>query len=92
VYVHVLSLDYRENHNTNSATKPFENITKFKYFGMTVTNQNFIHTKIMSTLTSVNASSQSNSKYLSSHLLYKNTKIKIYKTVVLPVISYECER
>lgn len=28
---------------------------------------------------------------LSSHLIYKNTKVKIYGTVTLPVDSYGCE-
>jgi hypothetical protein len=28
---------------------------------------------------------------LSSHLLYRNAKVKIYKTIVLPVVLYGCE-
>jgi hypothetical protein len=28
---------------------------------------------------------------LSSRLLSKNTKIRIYKTIILPVVLYECE-
>jgi hypothetical protein len=28
---------------------------------------------------------------LSSHLLSKNVKVKIYKTVILPVVLYWCE-
>jgi hypothetical protein len=28
---------------------------------------------------------------LSSHLLSKNVKIKIYKTIILPVVLYGCE-
>jgi hypothetical protein len=31
------------------------------------------------------------SKILSSHLISKNLKIKIYKTVILPVVLYGCE-
>jgi hypothetical protein len=30
-------------------------------------------------------------KLLSSHLLPKNIKIRIYKTIILPVVLYECE-
>jgi hypothetical protein len=28
---------------------------------------------------------------LSSHLLSKNIKIRTYKTIILPVVLYECE-
>jgi hypothetical protein len=28
---------------------------------------------------------------LSSHLLFRNVKVKIYKTIVLPVVLYVCE-
>jgi hypothetical protein len=28
---------------------------------------------------------------LSSHLLSRNVKVKIYKTIILPVVLYECE-
>jgi hypothetical protein len=31
------------------------------------------------------------SKILSSHLISKNPKIKIYKTVLLPVVLYGCK-
>jgi hypothetical protein len=30
-------------------------------------------------------------KLLSSRLLFKNIKIKIYKTIILPVVLYGCE-
>jgi hypothetical protein len=29
-------------------------------------------------------------KFLSSHLLSKNVKIRIYKTIILPVVLYGC--
>jgi hypothetical protein len=28
---------------------------------------------------------------LSSHLLSRNVKVKIYKTIIFPVVLYECE-
>ena len=28
---------------------------------------------------------------MSSRLLFKNLKIKIYRTIILPVVLYECE-
>jgi hypothetical protein len=38
-----------------------------------------------------NASYHSVQNVLSSSLLSKNLKIKIYRTIILPVVLYECE-
>jgi hypothetical protein len=58
---------------------------------MTVTNENCIHKEIKSRLNSENACYNSIQSPLSSHLLTKNFKIKIYKTIILPAVLYEHE-
>jgi hypothetical protein len=54
--------------------------------GMTVTNQNLIHDEIESTLNLGNAFHHSVQNLLSPHLLSKTVKIRIYRTIILPVV------
>jgi hypothetical protein len=66
-------------------------VEQLKYLGTTVTNQNSIQEEIKSRLKSGNACYHSVQDLLSSSLLPKNIKIKIYRTIVLPVDLYGCE-
>jgi len=56
----------------------FERVEVFKYLGTTLTYQNFITEEIKSRLRSGNACYHSVQNLLSSRLLPKNLKIKIY--------------
>jgi len=64
---------------------------EFKYLGTTLTYQNSILEEIKSRLKSRNACYHLVQNLLSSSLLSKNLKIKINRTMILPVVLYGCE-
>jgi hypothetical protein len=59
--------------------------------GKTLTNQNSIHEEITNRLKLGKACYHSVQNLLSSSSLSENVKIKIYTTVILPVVLYGCE-
>ena len=69
----------------------FKRVGEFKYLGTTLTNQHSIAEEIKSRLRPENACYHSVQNLLSSRLISKNLKNKIYRTVILPVILYGCE-
>jgi len=69
----------------------FERVEDFEYLGTTLTNQISIQEEIKSRLKSGNACYHSVQNLLSSSLLYKNLKIEIYRTIILPVVLCGCE-
>ena len=63
----------------------------FKYLGTTLTIQNSIREEIKSRLRSGNACCHSAQNLFSSRVLSKKLKIKIYRTIIVPVVLYGCE-
>ena len=59
--------------------------------GTNFTNKKSIQEEIKSRLKSGNAGYYSVQNLLSSSLLSKNLKIKIYRTTILPAVLYRCE-
>jgi hypothetical protein len=75
-----------QKHGIKIANRSFESVAKFKYLGTTLTDQNFIHEEIKSRLNSGNACYHSVRSLLSSHLLSRNVKVKIYKTIICQLL------
>jgi uncharacterized membrane protein len=80
-----------QNQNIRTANELFENVATFTYLGTKLINQNDIHDEIKSRLNSGNAWYYSVQNIFSYRLISKNLKVKIYKTVILPVVFYGCE-
>jgi len=66
-------------------------VEDFRYLVTTLTNQNSIQEDIKSRLKSGNICYHSVQNLLSSILLSKNLKIKVYRTIALPFVLYGCE-
>jgi hypothetical protein len=79
------------NHNIKIDNGSFERVEEFKYLGTTLTNQNSIQEEVKRRMKSGNACYYSVQNILSSRLLFKKLKIRIYRTIILPVVLYGCE-
>jgi sorting nexin-29 len=80
-----------QRQNVKIGNRSFESVVKFKYLRTTLTDQNCMHKEIKRGINSGNACYHSFQILLSSHLLSRNVKVKIYKTIILPVVLYGCE-
>jgi hypothetical protein len=78
-------------HSVRTDNSTFESVEEFKYLGTTLTNQNSIAEEFKSRLRSGNACYHLVQNILSSRLLSKNLKIKIYRNIILRVVLYRCE-
>ena len=76
------------SHTMKVDNSSIDRMEEFKYLGTTLTNQNSIQEDIKSRLKLGNACYHSVQNLLSSSLLSKNLKIKIYRTIILPIVLY----
>jgi hypothetical protein len=69
----------------------FENVENFNYVGSILNEDNKINTEIAEKIAKGNKACYANSKLIKSKLLKKNTKMKIYKMMIRPVVTYSSE-
>src|SRR5215471_8642066 len=81
----------RRGHSVKTDNSAIERVEEFKFLGVTLTDQNSIQEEIKSRLKLRNTCYHWVQNLLSSRLLSKNLKIKIYRTIILPVVLYGCE-
>jgi hypothetical protein len=77
-----------QNHNIKMANGFFENVTKLKYLGMAVSNQNFIYEEITSRLNFDNTCCDSVQNPLPSRLLSEHVKFIVHKIIILTPVLY----
>jgi len=89
----VMPQDYNagRSHSIKLNNRSFEMLEEFKYLGTILTDQNSNGEQIRSRFKSGNVCYHSVQNLLSSSLLTKNLKIKIYRTIILSVVVYGCE-
>lgn len=69
----------------------FEVVNAFTYLGTSIDNENNVSTEIKRRIIAASKCAYGLSKHLRSHLLSRKTKIKIYRTLIKPVLTYACE-
>ena len=79
------------NEHIKIGSNSYEKLKTFQYLGSIVTNQNYIQEEIKCRLKARNLCYCSVQTFLSSPLLSMNLKIKINKTIILPVVLCDCE-
>jgi hypothetical protein len=83
----------RPKHSIKIVNGSFADMAEFKYLGTTLTDQNWMHEEVKkSRLNSGNACCHlDQGLFLSSCLLSRNIKVKIYKTIILPLVLCGCK-
>ena len=75
------------------SSNSYEKVKTFKYLGSLLRNKNSIHEDIKYRLKAGNACYLlfSTNTFVLSTSLFENLKIKIYKTIIFPVMLYGCK-
>ncbi|GBL70436.1 hypothetical protein AVEN_55372-1 [Araneus ventricosus] len=66
----------------------FERVSEFKYLGTIINDQNMLKAEIYNRIKSANKYFFGLKKQLRSRLVSRRTKMRLYKTLVLPVLLY----
>jgi hypothetical protein len=80
-----------QKHSIRIGNASFEDVAKFKYLRTTLTDQNCMREEFNSRLNLGIACYHLVQSLLSSCLLSRNLKVRIYKTIILTVVLYGCE-
>lgn len=91
-YMHVTTAEKRRNtNNLTIDSYTFENVVNFEYLGVLINNNNKVSQEIKRRIINGNKAYFVNLKLIKSRLLSRKTKIRIYKTLIRPVVTYGSE-
>ena len=68
-----------------------EHVENFNYLGSILNADNKINIEIAKRMAKGNKAYYANAKLIKSKFLKRNTKMKIYKTIIRPVVTYSSE-
>jgi hypothetical protein len=66
----------------------FENVENFNYLGTILNADDKMNIEIVERIVKGNKANCANAKLINSIFLKRSTKIKIYKTIIRPVVTY----
>src|SRR5215469_10807935 len=69
----------------------FEHVENFNYLDSILNADNKMNTEIAERITKGNKAYCANAKLITLKFLKRNTKIKVYKTIIRPVVTYSSE-
>ena len=81
----------RKGNNFEIGNESFERVSSFIYLGTEVNNKNSINQEIQRRLIAGNRAFYANINLLKSRMLSRKTKLKIYRTLIRPVVTYGAE-
>jgi hypothetical protein len=75
----------------NIENKEIEQVKVFKYLGSIINTDNTMEEEIKARITSGNKVYFANKKMFQSRFISKRAKLKLYYSVIRPIITYSCE-
>jgi len=68
-----------------------EQLHSYKYLGFTVSSDNSVEEEIQHRITLGNKAYYANQFFFKSRLVSKKSKLKLYWSIIRPIITYACE-
>ena len=77
--------------NTEIGKKIFEGVQAFRYLGTIINNDNSMRNIINERLQAGNRAFYANQNFFLSRMITRQTKLRIYRTIIRPVVTYGAE-